>query len=196
MTIIGFVRHGVTDWNLQRRAQGQTDIPLNDEGKAQAQRLAARLVREEWDLVVSSDLSRAFDTAKVVAEKLDIPLYQDTRLREISFGKLEGLTKEARDEKWGPNWRGLDLGIEPHTSVQERSYACVKEYSSRFPDQNVLFVSHGATLNQIIKILLKNDSFDQGFGNTAVSTFIVEENDNWSCTLLNCTKHLTEEIAK
>ncbi len=91
--LIGLVRHGKTDWNAEGKIQGQTDIPLNEEGKAQAIALANRLSGEEriWDAVVSSDLKRAFATAQIIAEKLGIPLLEsDSRLRERYFGEVEG----------------------------------------------------------------------------------------------------------
>lgn len=66
MTLIGLIRHGVTDWNYEYRAQGQVDIPLNDEGRRQAELLSKRMENEEWDYIYSSDLSRALETAEII----------------------------------------------------------------------------------------------------------------------------------
>ena len=68
------IRHGQTDWNAQRRLQGRTDIPLNDTGRAQAEAAATRIDRAEWDLVVSSSLGRARETAAILATRLDLPV--------------------------------------------------------------------------------------------------------------------------
>ncbi|MRG85693.1 histidine phosphatase family protein [Salinibacillus xinjiangensis] len=193
MTRIGLIRHGLTDWNKERKAQGQTDIPLNETGKEQAQLLAKRFVEGEWDLVVSSHLTRAYDTADAVAKKLNLPIITDERLQERSFGKMEGTTEAERIRLWGESWRDLDLGVETDEVVQQRSIECVEEFCNLHHVERILFVSHGATLNQLIKGLLRDPSFDQGFGNTAVSLFDKNE-DYWNCTVLNCTKHLEDQI--
>lgn len=180
---------------MEWRAQGRTDVPLNETGFEQAQAVAKRLSRETWDLVVSSDLSRAYETAKTIAEKLDIPLVKDERLQEMSFGKIEGTTEVERIEKWGEEWRQLDLDFEPNEEAMKRSLACVEEFCEKHPDKKILFVSHGATLNQLMKGLLRDPEFEQGLNNTSVSVFI-KEIDQWECTLLNCAKHLEEQLAK
>lgn len=189
---IGLVRHGFTNWNMEWRAQGRTDVPLNETGLEQARAVAERLSTEEWDLVVSSDLSRAYETAKAIAEKLDIPLMKDARLQEMSFGEIEGTTEKDRIEKWGEEWKQLDLGFESKEEAMKRSLACVEEFCRSYPDKNILFVSHGATLNQLMRGLLMDPEFDQGLNNTSVSVF-VKESDQWECTLLNCAKHLEEQ---
>lgn len=86
------VRHGRTAWNAERRFQGQTDIPLDDEGRAQAQALAAHLRGERFDLALTSDLSRAVATAEAICAGRELLLERDPELREMGFGIWEGLT--------------------------------------------------------------------------------------------------------
>ena len=69
MTTIGFVRHGVTAWNKEGRAQGNTDVPLDEEGIEMAERVADRIQLEEWDVIYTSPLVRAKKTAEIIAEK-------------------------------------------------------------------------------------------------------------------------------
>ena len=93
-----FVRHGATDWNRDRRFQGQSDIPLNAQGQAQARALARALRRDVFDYVVSSDLQRAMQTAQVI--RGTIPVVADPRWREFAFGEWEGLTWEEIAQRW------------------------------------------------------------------------------------------------
>ncbi|MDQ0344645.1 broad specificity phosphatase PhoE [Lederbergia wuyishanensis] len=84
MTTIGFIRHGITEWNVLGKAQGISDIPLNNIGKRQALALGNRLkVSEYWDFIISSDLSRAVETAKIIGDILHLPIHSDMRIREI-----------------------------------------------------------------------------------------------------------------
>ncbi len=91
MTRLVLVRHGETDWNREGRYTGQSDIPLNDVGVAQARRLAKRLRDESLDALYSSDLARAAMTARIVSEVAGVEVQQDRRLREINQGDWEGL---------------------------------------------------------------------------------------------------------
>jgi len=86
------VRHGETVWNAEGRYQGATDLPLSAQGKAQAQCLADRLALESIDLVYSSDLKRARQTASAIAACLGLQVHREPRLREMAFGDWEGLT--------------------------------------------------------------------------------------------------------
>lgn len=102
--LIGLIRHGLTDWNAIGKIQGQSDIPLNDEGRMQAAMLADRLLQEpyRWDYCITSNLSRAAETGKIIADKLNVPLLDpDDRIRERAYGQVEGLTAAEREEKWG-----------------------------------------------------------------------------------------------
>ena len=92
LTTLALVRHGQTDWNAQRRLQGSTDIPLNDVGRGQARDAVAVLSGYEWDAIVSSPLSRAAETANLIAAGLGLGV--DRRvpdLAERSFGPAEGM---------------------------------------------------------------------------------------------------------
>ena len=89
-----FLRHGQTDWNLQGRFQGHSDIPLNETGLSQAHSAAERLADRGIELVISSPLIRALKTAAIVAERIQRPLRVDSRLMERTFGSFEGLVVE------------------------------------------------------------------------------------------------------
>ena len=86
------IRHGSTDWNIAKRYQGQTDIPLNNEGRKQAKELAKMLQKVPIDLIYTSDLSRAYETAEIIAEGRKIPIHRLKSFRETHVGHWEGLT--------------------------------------------------------------------------------------------------------
>ena len=94
------MRHGETDWNLDRRLQGHADRPLNDTGREQARGLAAELAEEELEAVYSSDLSRAQETARIVAGARGLDVTELPELRERHFGSWEGLTDDEIHERF------------------------------------------------------------------------------------------------
>ena len=98
---MGLLRHGQTDWNIDFRLQGITDIPLNETGILQAQTAAAAIPKSFWNFVASSPLSRALDTAKIVAHAIEIPeVTVDSLLLERSFGEAEGMTHSEWKENF------------------------------------------------------------------------------------------------
>ncbi len=88
------IRHGATVWNRQRRFQGHSDVPLAEEGYAQARAISAALHETAFDAVYSSDLARALETARLLAEAHAVDITPEPRLREFDFGAWEGLTWE------------------------------------------------------------------------------------------------------
>lgn len=92
ITTVYIFRHGETDWNLQRKLQGMTNVPLNDTGRAQAIGLAQKLKQLGIELIVSSDLMRAADTARVTAQWTGAPIVIHPGLRETNLGKAEGIS--------------------------------------------------------------------------------------------------------
>ena len=187
---LGLIRHGSTAWNKEGRAQGSSDIPLDDQGLRGARLLAERLLYEEWDVIYSSDLMRAKQTAEIIADELQVPLIFDARLRETGGGKIEGTTESERIAKWGENWRECDLGIETIESVKARTQAFRKERLDGAAHHNILIVSHGALLNTLLAELAPQSLFEQSLKNTSLTTFSLVDSC-WECSLYNCTKHLT-----
>ncbi|MDQ0170095.1 histidine phosphatase family protein [Paenibacillus tundrae] len=189
MTIFGLIRHGVTDWNYEYRAQGHTDIPLNAEGRRQAELLARRMENEEWDVIYSSDLSRALETAEMVGKLKNIEVRTDLRLREMNGGLTEGTTEQERVNQWGYSWSKLDLGIEPQADIIKRGVDCLADLAERHPNQKLLIVSHGAILGLILRKLIRHVDMQESLHNTSV-TIINKEQVRWNCERYNCISHL------
>ena len=190
MTTIGFVRHGVTAWNKEGRAQGSSDIPLDEEGIQMAEQVANRLATEPWDVIYTSHLIRAKKTAEIIAErKPTAELFVDDRLRELSGGQVEGTTVAERIEKWGESWRELDLGFELHEDLIARGMAFIEDVKAKHPDQRVLVVSHGSFIRRLVRELVANDDFNSSLGNTSVTVVKLQDEINY-CELYNCMEHL------
>jgi 2,3-bisphosphoglycerate-dependent phosphoglycerate mutase len=191
MTTIGLIRHGITEWNSLGKAQGISDIPLNELGREQALSVGQRLLQEgNWDLIVSSDLRRAVETASIIGSLLNIPLTYDKRIREIDCGQIEGTTEEERIMKWGTNWRKLNLGMEKFEDVSNRGVEFVEELASTYNGKQVLIVSHGALIGLTLQKLLPQVFQKTYIDNTSV-TILNNCNGEWNCSLYNCTKHIS-----
>jgi broad specificity phosphatase PhoE len=158
MTEFTIVRHGQTDWNLARRYQGQTDIPLNEEGIRQARKLAERLAGETFDIICSSDLRRALQTAIEVLKGRSIELVIDVRLREICFGEWEGQRFDDMFSRY-PERFSLSRadptiimapGGESVAQVAARTSAFAEDIYSQYPYGKVLVVTHGMALATLV----------------------------------------------
>ncbi|MFF2753797.1 histidine phosphatase family protein [Psychrobacillus sp. NPDC058041] len=195
MTTIGFVRHGVTAWNKEGRAQGTTDVPLDEEGIEMAERVAGRIEQEKWDIIYTSHLIRAKRTAEIIAEKKpNIDFVVDNRLGEIGGGIIEGTTEAERVAKWGFAWRKMELGFEPEEVIIARGMSFIEDVKQAHPGKRVLVVSHGGFIGRIIKVLVPYGEFDLDLGNTSLTVIELQDNKNL-CHLFNCMKHLeTREV--
>jgi glucosyl-3-phosphoglycerate phosphatase len=141
-------RHGQTIWNVERRFQGQTDIPLDDTGEAQAEYAARRLATLRPDAIFSSDLSRAAGTAAPLARLTGLAVTLDKDLRERSGGSWEGLTDREIAERYPAeraSWNPPDG--EPTTAVADRVAAALRRVADTVADGGLaVVVSHGAAL--------------------------------------------------
>jgi broad specificity phosphatase PhoE len=165
MTEILLTRHGETDWNVGRRVQGHTDIPLNVAGVDQARVLAEQLAGEPLKAVFSSDLSRALDTATAVADMHGLVVTVDPRLREKNFGTWEGLTDVEIGERFPDAQRGQWGDAETTEEVSARVLSVLDSIRELHPTGPVLVVSHGGPLRAALRAL----SIEHGpIGNCAV----------------------------
>ncbi len=152
-------RHGETDWNAEGRWQGHTDVPLNENGRAQARALAAVLRSHRLAGVVASDLQRAHETARIVAVELGLEVaYVDHELRERSFGVFEGLTREQCETLHAEAWRiwleekRPPEGGEDHGRLTARLVAAIGRVAERVarPDAPALVVTHGGAMRAVV----------------------------------------------
>jgi len=158
MTHLTFIRHGETDWNRQLRFQGQIDVPLNATGHAQAARLAERLASTPADLLFSSDLQRARDTAAPLARAWGAELRLLPALREQHFGVLEGLGLAQVQERYRDLWAqwqrhdadfALPGGGESQRQFSGRVLAAVNALTAAHRGRHVAIVTHGGVLDMI-----------------------------------------------
>ena len=145
LTTFALVRHGQTDWNAERRLQGATDIPLNDVGRGQARDAVAILAPYEWDAIVSSPLSRAAETADLIAEGLGLKVARRVpELTERSFGPAEGM--QAGPELEALRVPGGFKGAESEDEAADRGLAALEALAEEFRGQRLLVVTHGTLL--------------------------------------------------
>ncbi|ASA19413.1 histidine phosphatase family protein [Paenibacillus donghaensis] len=190
MTTIGLIRHGSTFWNKEGRAQGHTDNTLDEEGLQQAAAIAERLSGEQWDYIYSSDLRRARQTAEVIADRLGIPIAGLVpEMREMFGGLIEGTTEQERLDRWGSEWRTMDLGLETPEAGQLRGSQAIAALAAKHPGSNILVVSHGAILRSTLRGLVPGLDVSGLLKNTSI-TKITLADDCWECGLYNCVAHL------
>ncbi|SEA79841.1 histidine phosphatase family protein [Leifsonia sp. 21MFCrub1.1] len=150
MTFISLVRHGQTDWNLAKRIQGSSDIPLNATGRDQAEATGRALAGGRFDAIYASPLSRALDTARIIAGH--VGLGEPERLPAVAerqYGEAEGLTGEQILARW-PD--GMPVpGRETRDEVVARALPALRELGERHPGENLIVVSHGGVISSLVR---------------------------------------------
>jgi probable phosphoglycerate mutase len=151
MTRLFILRHGQTLWNASARVQGQTDVDLDEVGIAQAERVAPLLAAYRPDLIVSSDLRRAAQTAAAIAALTGLTVEYDARLRERAYGPWESLTLTEIEQRYPEHygaWRATgfvgDLPIESPEDLGKRACAALRDVADRVGDGTAVVVTHGA----------------------------------------------------
>lgn len=154
MTRFLLIRHGETAWNTEGRWQGQSDVPLNEHGREQAAELARTLSGVGITAVHSSDLSRASETAELLAQSLGLTVQYDPRLREIHQGEWQGQLYTDIQAKYAEEFRQrkenpasvAPPGGETASQVLERVLASIQDIARKHPGETVAVVSHGFAL--------------------------------------------------
>ena len=155
MTRIWLIRHGATEWNIHKRAQGQADIALTERGHTQAKEVAVALSAFQLDAVYSSDLVRAVETARPVAQEQGLEVVSDPAFREIDQGEWTGLEVDEIQRRWPDLWGAARHysarpGGESPQEVRARSLEGLRRVVTKHPDGSVAIVSHGGTMRWIV----------------------------------------------
>ena len=180
-TTFALIRHGQTDWNAMQRFQGATDVPLNDTGRGQATDAVGALSDHDWDFVVSSPLSRAAETADLIAAGLEIEVARRIPgLVERNYGPVEGLMA-------GPELEALRVpggfrGAEDEPSVAGRGVGALTLLAEEHPGARIIVVSHGTLIRLSLNRIMdrKFDSIDN-----AALTIVHHEAAAWRLEVLN-----------
>ena len=169
-THIGLFRHGQTDWNINFLLQGVTDIPMNQTGIEQVKSAAKAINKSDWDLILTSPLGRARETAAIIAEQLGFDeVQQHDLLIERSFGEAEGLAYD----QWKTKFSNLDEipGGESRTELIARSALLLDSFLEAHPGKRVLAISHGALIRTVLSISSQNELPREGekLGNASLN---------------------------
>ena len=162
------VRHGETDWNRAHRVQGHTDIPLNDYGRHLARETAEGMKDLRIDMGYTSPLSRARETAQIILGDRKVPLYDEERIQEISFGSYEGLcssgeNRESGSEDFNRFFTDTEHYIPPADGetvrhLYDRTGDFLKEICARedLQDKQILVSTHGAAMTALLNRIKGN----------------------------------------
>lgn len=202
---IFLIRHGETLWNAQMKFQGHADVPLSDKGLEQARALAGRLLSRNISTIYSSDLGRAVETARQIADSRGLPVITRPTLREMNFGEWEGLTFAEIGERYGDllkQWWQKPLALRPPggeglSDLIARVIPALREIVEEHPDQQVAVVCHGGPIRSIIATILNMDMnkyWKIRQDNACLNIVDFAEWDGGVVSLLNDRSHLPDDL--
>lgn len=202
-TEVLLIRHGETDWNASRRWQGRAPVPLNEAGLAQAQALARYLAARQVpiDVLYSSPLPRARQTAQAIADALGLTVLTDDRLREVDVGDWQGLSHDEI-EAWDGERFAAYLADWYHTptpngesrmELQVRARAAFDDITARHCGATIAIVSHGGTLGMLLESLLGKIE-RPSLSNTSITVLKQPvPGQPWELAAVGLAPHLNEE---
>lgn len=201
MIKIILVRHGLTKWNKEDRLQGNINTSLSSEGKKQAEKLAKRLRNEKIDIIFTSPMNRAYETAKIINKRHNYKLLIDENLKEIKYGIFEGFTKKELEQNkklkgmWNKRKRDvMNFKIPKGESFSDLLKRAKKVLNKilKYDNKTILVVCHGQTKRALIQLLTDmsdEEAQKQYFHPTSVSVIEIGKKEIKKI-LINCTKHL------
>lgn len=178
-TNFGLFRHGQTDWNINFLLQGITDIPMNQTGIEQVRLAAKAIKRDDWDLVLTSPLGRAKQTAEIIVDSVGFDVaIEENLLIERSFGEAEGLSYD----EWKQKYSNLDQipGGESKNQLNERAAVLLDQVRAQFAGKRVLAISHGALIRSLVAIASSNELPRDGerLGNASLN-IVRHDSSSW-----------------
>jgi uncharacterized phosphatase len=185
-TTVCMIRHGETDWNVSGRLQGCEDIIMNERGKEQAYSAANYLASFHWDFIYSSSLQRALETAKIIAEKLNLPHIQVLdSLKERNYGAASGLLPEERKNQF-PD--GIIPGQEEFENLKNRAMNALNSIATENHGKRILVVTHGGFTNALLYAISEGvfESFKTRLKNGCIN-LLVFHNGSWEVRFYNKT---------
>ncbi len=177
-TVLGLFRHGQTDWNIDLRLQGTADIPMNQFGIEQVQKAASEIARKEWDLINSSPLGRAKQSAGIIAAQLGVAEVTETPLLlERAFGIGEGMLYD----EWSAKFAHLDEipGAESAQQVTLRAEQLLEHVQSEFAGKRILAVSHGALIRFVLQVVTAGEIPPKGERLENASLNVIRKLQSW-----------------
>ncbi len=177
-TVLGLFRHGQTDWNIDLRLQGTADIPMNQFGIEQVQKAASEIARQEWDLIISSPLGRAKQSAGIIAAQLGVAEVTETPLLlERAFGIGEGMLYD----EWSAKFAHLDEipGAESAQQVTLRAQQLLEHVQNEFAGKRILAVSHGALIRFVLQVVTAGEIPPKGERLENASLNVIRKLQSW-----------------
>lgn len=202
MADIIIVRHGETAWNKADRFRGLMDIELDETGRRQAALTAIRIAALPVTAVYSSPVSRAMETAQIIANPLELDVQKVHDIRDISFGQFEGLTVEQarqKNEEVVDSWLNAPENVtfpggESLAQVRGRASRAIEKIIKPLTDETIVIVSHRVVIIELIIhfLRLKDSQFRQVRQDTCALNIFTKQKDMIYAILLNDTCHLKE----
>ncbi|KAF8012428.1 hypothetical protein BT93_I0552 [Corymbia citriodora subsp. variegata] len=202
-TEIFVVRHGRTDWNVERRIQGHLDVGLNEDGRQQARAVADRLSKEgKISAIYSSDLERAIETSKLIATVCGgVEVIKDPDLREQNPGKVQGLVESEATHVYpqiheayrSGRWDQEVPGGESKEQVYQRCTACLRSIGLKHKGERVVVVTHGTVFRCLYRMARPNETqFGPKVNNGSISILHLFGGDDWVIKSWGDLSHLNQ----
>lgn len=176
-TKICLIRHGQTDWNNQRLIQGRIDNPLNETGKMQLKEVGRYLkeVDNDWDIIISSPLSRAIESATIVKNELEFnkDIIINDNVIEREFGKAEG--ESICEEIYNKITNDNVVGLEKSYEIQSRAYNAILGIANKFPGKNILIITHSHFIKGLFTKISNEFTFTTPLYNASLNYVYVNE---------------------
>lgn len=190
MTEICLVRHGQTEWNFQELIQGREDIPLNETGRQQAKQSADALCGEKWDIIISSPLVRASETAREIADAVGLEVIQlDERFIERDFGEASG--KPVRDVR-DRIAIGDVTGMETDAELVARCFSALQDVAKQHNGKRIIIVAHAHAIKAVLHAISPDEITFQTFLKNACINHIALQEENWRIIQYNMAEHIIE----